>query len=160
MKAHDFNGALSEYLKALSLNPDNPVYHADLAVLYMKLGKPEEAKKEAQRSIALSGDLASPYVVLATAARNEGRHKEAVKYFREAEKRNPYDPFVHYHMAGSYHELGMPAEARFHLGHYYRLNLDRTKALAQFRMALKEKSDADFRREIEEAIINLERNGI
>ena len=46
--------ALKNYKKAIELEPDNPIYHANLAQLYKTMGKNDLAKEEEDRAKALS----------------------------------------------------------------------------------------------------------
>lgn len=160
LKSRNLKEALPEYLEATRLNPENPAYHSDLANIYMQLHHMEMAKRAALKSIQLSKDYAPPYILLGMLAKSEGKHEDAIKYFEEAERLFPYDPYIQYHMAGSYHALNMPARMRLHLGRYYRYNLDREKALMQFKMALEESGDEVFAKKISDEIISLKREGV
>ena len=47
--------ALNNYKKAIELEPDNPIYHSNLAELYKKMGKLDLAREEAERARVLGG---------------------------------------------------------------------------------------------------------
>lgn len=160
LKRMDLNKARQDYQEAIRLNPDNPLYHADMATLYMQLKQMDLAKEEAIRSIELSKENASPYVVLGMAAKGEGNHEEAIKQFKEAERLTPRDTFLHYHMGASYHALNMPAHMHLHQGRFHRYNIKPDTALSQYRMALKETDDAELIKKIRLEILSLIRDGI
>lgn len=159
-KSDDYRHAVIEYEAALRLNPKNPVYHADLAMMYLSLQHLEKAAAEAKESIRLSKEHAAPFVVLALLAQNAERQEEALEYFREAERLNPLNVFVHYHMAGTLHALGMTDRGRYHLAQYFRLNLKAEDALRQLEMALEETEDEAFIEEVKKAIRTLKRDGV
>jgi len=147
LKSLDFRKALPEYLEAIRLEPMNPLYHADLASLYLNQHQTELAKKEALKSIEISNENALPYFVLGMISKDEGAHELAIDFFKKSERLSAYNPLLHYQMAESYHALNMSAAKRLHLGRYYRYKLDRKNALVQFRLGLKESvEEADIKR--------------
>ncbi|MFQ5900040.1 MAG: tetratricopeptide repeat protein, partial [Thermodesulfobacteriota bacterium] len=135
-KSGHLNNAVSEYQEAIRINSDNPIYHADLALIYIKQQKTAIAKEEAIKSLKLSDDYASPHVVLGTIAQVNEHHEIAIKHLEEAEKHAPGDPFIQFQLARSYHILSMSVKELVHLGCYYRLNLEPENALRQFNKAL------------------------
>ncbi|MFQ5780175.1 MAG: M48 family metalloprotease, partial [Nitrospiria bacterium] len=128
--------AQTEYQAAIRDNPDNPVYYADLAHIYMRRRQAAPAKEAALKSLQLSGDGASPHLVLGMIAQAEERHKKAIEHLEEARSRSPNDPFIHLQLARSFHTISMPVEEHFHLGRYFRLILEPEKALRQFHQVL------------------------
>lgn len=160
LKSDNYRNALTEYREAIRLNPEVPLYHADLAITYMHLQQMQKAKEEALKSIKLSKKYASPFIVLGISAANETNFNEAIKYFIEAEKLSPFDPFIHYHMASAYNAIKMTDHGRFHLGQYYRFSLDPENAARQFNMALKETRDKAFARNIEDVLKKIKGEGI
>lgn len=159
-KSFDLKTALGEYKEAIRLNPDNHIYHADLAMLYMQMQHYDLAKEEALKSTNLFEESPSPFIVLGMAAKNTMDYKKAIKYFSKAASINKYDPFIRYHLAGSCYAQKMSTKGRYELGHFYRLNLSPRRALMQFHMALKETKDADFGAKIRKEIDRLMREGI
>ena len=53
LKLNDFNKLASIYEKLVSINPNNPQYHASLAVAYAKIGKIDAAVAEAKKAAQL-----------------------------------------------------------------------------------------------------------
>jgi len=112
------------------------------------------------KSLSISKENPSPFVVLGMAAKNAMDYKSAIKYFSEAAGINKYDPFIRYHLAGSCYAQKLTTKGRYELGHFYRLNLSPKRALMQFHMALKETKDADLGAKIKKEIDRLMREGI
>ena len=159
-KSFDLKTALAEYKEAIEINPDNPIYHADLAMLYMQMQHYDQAREEALKSSALSEESPSAFIVMGMAAKNAMDYKEAIKHFSKAATIDRYDPFIRYHLAGSCYAQKMTTKGRYELGHFYRLSLSPQRALMQFRMALKETNDPDLTIKIKEEIDRLMREGI
>ena len=159
-RSFDLKTALAEYKEAIRLNPDNPIYHADIAMLYMQMQHYDPAKKAAMKSLSLSKENPSPFIVLGMAAKNAMDYKSAIKHFSEAASIDKYDPFIRYHLAGSCYAQKLATKGRYELGHFYRLNLSPKRAIMQFHMALKETKDADLAIKIKEEIDRLMREGI
>jgi len=124
-----------EYREALRLQPDHPLYYADLARVYTRLGQADRAKEAALKSLQLSNKEASPHAVLGMIAQSEERHSEAIEHLKAAQARSPNDPLLHLQLAQSFRALSMPAKEHFHLGRYYRLDLEPEKALRQLNKA-------------------------
>ena len=160
LKSMDYKEALSEYLEAVRLDDMNPLYHADLADLYQKQDKIELAREEALKSVSLSSEYATPYIVLGMIAKNEGSYEKAIEFFKKAEKLSLYNSYLQYQMAESYNALKMPAAERFHLGRYYRYNLDTENALLQFERGLKESDEEVYKKKLRDEIITLKREGV
>jgi predicted Zn-dependent protease len=136
LKSGQFNQAVAEYEEAIKLNPDKAIYYADLATLYMELKQIERARKNALKSLQLSGNYASLYLVLGMIENTEDDYEKAIEYLEKAEKQAPDNPLIQFQMAHSYHGLSMPAQEKFHLGRYYRFSLEPEKAIRQLQKAL------------------------
>ena len=160
LKSQNLKKARTEYLEAIRLNPNEPLYHSDMAMLYLQLKHMELAKASALKSLELSDGYASPHIVLAMIAKAGGNHEEAIKQFKEAEKMTPYDTFIHYQMGDSYHALKKPVLMRLHLAHFYRYNIKPENALMQLHMALEETEDKEFIHKISAEILSIKRDGI
>lgn len=159
-KSFDLKTALAEYKEAIRINPDNHIYHADLAMLYMQMQHYDYAKREALKSVSLYEENPSSFIVLGMAAKSTMDYNNAIKYFSKAASINKYDPFIRYHLAGSCYAKKMTTKGRYELGHFYRLSLSPERALMQFRMALKETDDPDLTKKIHNEIDRLMREGI
>ena len=51
----DWSGALSNFLKAIELSPDNPDYHNSAGYAYQYIGNEEEAKYHFQTAVHFDG---------------------------------------------------------------------------------------------------------
>lgn len=160
LKSLNYNKALPEYLEAIKLDNLNPLYHADLADLYQQQNQLELAKDEAMKSIELSTKNAGPYIVLGMIAKSEEKHQEAIDFFKKAENLSLYNAYLQYQMAESYHALNMPSAKRFHLGRYYRYNLDLENAMLQFERGLEESDRKADKMMFKEEIMTLKREGV
>ncbi|MBE9504543.1 MAG: M48 family metalloprotease [Proteobacteria bacterium] len=160
LKSQDLKKARTEYLEAIRLNPNEPLYHSDMAMLYLQLKHMELAKVSALKSLELSNSYAAPHIVLAMAAKSEGNHEEAIKQFKEAEKMTPYDTFIHYQMGDCYHAFKKPVLMRLHLARFYRYNIKPENALMQLHMALEETEDKELIHQISAEILSIKRDGI
>ena len=159
-RSFDLKTALAEYKEAIRLNPDNPIYHADIAMLYMQMQHYDPAKKAALKSLSISKENPSPFIVLGMAAKNVMDYKSAIKYFSKAASINKYDPFIRYHLAGSCYAQKLTIKGRYELGHFYRLSLSPKRAVMQFHMALKETKDEALVAKINTDIDRIMREGI
>lgn len=131
-RAGQLREAAQKYQAAIRFEPEQAVYHADLAYIWMRLQKADLAKSTALESLRLSRDNPRPHLVLGMIAQSENDHQGAVKHLEEAKTHAPDDAFLHLQLARSYHALSVPEKEKFHLGRYHRLNLEPVKALAQF----------------------------
>jgi predicted Zn-dependent protease len=161
LKSGKFNKALLEYHEAIKLNPNSSIYHADLATLYMELRQFERASEEALKSLNLSGDYASLYLVLGMIEQTKENFEKSIEYLKKAEDRAADNPSIQFQLARSYHALSDSAKEKFHLGRYYRFNLEPEKAIRQYEKALTFVEENDFFKEkIESDMLELKREGI
>ena len=87
LKSGQLKKALLAYQKAIKLNANNPIYHADLATLYMEMKQVEFAKKAVLKSLNLSGDYASLYLVLGMVEQAEKNFEKSIEHLKKAEDR-------------------------------------------------------------------------
>lgn len=161
LKRGDYKRAISEYKEAIRLNPDNPIYHADLALSYIRLEEIALAKEEAERSLKLSRSYPYPYLALGMVALSQSQYEKGLELLKEALALAPYDHSIHYWLAYTYHLLKMPAKEGFHLGRYYRLKIEPERALYQFQKALSFVDEGDvFYQRIKDEIREIQREGL
>ncbi|MFQ5579141.1 MAG: M48 family metalloprotease [Nitrospiria bacterium] len=161
LKSGRLKQAVREYREALRLHPDHPLYYADLSWVYTRLGKADLAREAALKSLQLSKEEAAPHAVLGMIAQAEEHHEEAIEHLHAAITRSPNDPFLHLQMAQSLHALSMSVKEYFHLGRYYRLDLEPEKALRQLNKArLKAEKESPLLKSIQREIREIQREGI
>lgn len=161
LKSRQFKKALLAYQEAIKLNSNNSIYHADLATLYMDMGQVELAKEEALKSLNLSGDYASLYLVLGMIEQAEKNFEEAIEHLKKAEERASDNPSIQFQLARSYHAISESAKEKFHLGRYYRFKLEPEKAIRQFKKALALVEENEFfSQQIESEMRDLKREGL
>lgn len=156
--------AIPEYEAALSVDPENPVYHADLAMAYLKTQDVERARAEAVRSLEGAKPGEAPENaewVLGMLASHSGNYPEAIEWFEKVVRRNPDHAFAHYHAGQAYFKSNRPLEAAYHTGRYLRLNLEPEAALREFRRAKDLAGDrSEMAKAIQEQIDQILTDGI
>jgi predicted Zn-dependent protease len=161
LKSGQLKKAKLEYEEAIKINSNNPIYYSDLATLYIELRQFERAREEALKSLDLSGDYASLYLVLGMAAQDKENFEKSIEHLKKAEERAADNPSIQFQLARSYHAISKPAKEKFHLGRYYRFKLEPEKAIRQFEKALALVEEAEFFSEqIEREMQELKREGI
>lgn len=91
--------AITEMLKATSLQPKDTQVHLDLAELYLEANEPKDAASQADEATRLDPKNAAPFVILGRAAAAQGNEGQAVMEYEKAIQLNPHD-------AGSYIAIG------------------------------------------------------
>jgi superkiller protein 3 len=81
--------AIEGYRKALELKPGDASLHYGLGLVYSRLGKPEEAKREFARSATLDPMYGDTLRYDADYFFNKGLHEEALPLYEEILKRDP-----------------------------------------------------------------------
>ncbi len=113
---------LSALQEAVALEPDSPLYHNALGVLYLNLKQHREALEELKRAVDLDGNYGEALHNLGVAYAEEGKWEEAVRLYRKALSIPAYG-----NSDGTYHNLGWA---------YYNLNR-LPEAEETFRLVLK-----------------------
>src|SRR5262249_26431365 len=80
----DSDGALQAYRDAVRLDPNNPVFHTDLAMFLGNTGRPEEALPEFTRALELNRASADAHMGLSNCQNGLGLLDEAIVSARKA----------------------------------------------------------------------------
>ena len=78
LKAGNMERAVELYNEAIKYNPNNAIYHCNLAAALLQLNRNEEAVSECEKAIAIKPDYARSYSRLGTALHKLGRYQEAL----------------------------------------------------------------------------------
>ena len=92
----------------------NAVLHDDVALLYLNLGRYDDAIAHLDASVRLDPGAAYTYFNLATALRLAGRLEEAIPQYQQALRINPGYAVAHDHLARVFLNLGRSDEALYH----------------------------------------------
>ena len=156
--------SIEAYRAALKLNPGNPVYHADLAMAYLKAQAIDKAEAAALESLKRVGSGEAPayaHLVLGMLEMHSDKPQKATGHFKAVLELNPEYAFAHYHAGQAYFAMDRKPEGIYHTGRYLRLNLKPEAALHEFRRAQKiAEKDSELARMIEEEIRQLRKYGI
>lgn len=84
LRKGDWIGAANSYQQALSLTPDSPGVHNNLAFVLIEQGRLPEARHHLETAIRLDPALFEPYFFLGTIAEQRGELDEAIRCFENA----------------------------------------------------------------------------
>jgi tetratricopeptide (TPR) repeat protein len=98
--------AITEYKKAIALNPNYADAHNILGLAYANKGMRDEAIAEFKKAIALNPNDAEAHNNLGVAYGNKGMLDEAITEFKKAIALNPNYAEAHYNLAVSYYYKG------------------------------------------------------
>ena len=85
-RAEDFEGALVDIAMAISLNPQNAVYYAEEASVYLRIQDPVKAQESVEKSLALDADFAPSHRLLGICFVRQEKNDEACAAFRKAKE--------------------------------------------------------------------------
>jgi hypothetical protein len=85
-RANDLEGALSDIDRALLINNENAVYHAEKASVYLRLQDPANAQISVLKSIELDPEFASAYRILAISLIRQEKKTDACIYLEKAKE--------------------------------------------------------------------------
>lgn len=110
------NGAMDSYKKALAIQPDNPMAQNNLAFLMLENGQDVDMAlsmaQSARRTLPHSPNTAD---TLAWAYYHKGIYGSARSLLEDAEKTNPNDASIQYHLGMVYSKMGNKTDAADHL---------------------------------------------
>ncbi len=107
-----YETAEREYRKILVLEPSRPGLQLELARLYNRLGKPDQALVHAHAARAEAGDAAAPLEVLGNVYRLKAMPAEAEECYRQALDKEPDNSDVRCELADLALKQGRPQQAR------------------------------------------------
>jgi tetratricopeptide (TPR) repeat protein len=83
--------AISEYTKAIELEPKNPILYTERGKIYFRMEKVEEAKKDFQRAIELAPQYLDAQIQMTFVEEHEGKRKEGIKRLEGLAQSYPYN---------------------------------------------------------------------
>ncbi|MBI1875633.1 MAG: tetratricopeptide repeat protein [Acidobacteria bacterium] len=129
------------YEMVIRSDPENAALHDDVAMLYLDLGRADEAVRHFQTSLRLNPQLAAAHYNLATALSVAGRLDEAIREYEEALRINPGYAKAHNNLASVLMSQGELDEAIRHGREALRLNPDNPEAHFTMSRALERQGD-------------------
>jgi predicted O-linked N-acetylglucosamine transferase (SPINDLY family) len=103
--------AMTEYRRAIALQPDLLVAYHSLAELLMSIGRPAEAVVPLTSLVKAAPELSGSWMLLAKAQLAVGQREAAIKSFERVVELYPMSAEARHFMAQTLIELGQPAEA-------------------------------------------------
>jgi tetratricopeptide (TPR) repeat protein len=91
-----FERALVEYHRALSIRPDVPVVYSNIAAIYLNEGRTDQAEPMLKHAIELAPSMPQPYINLASIAISRKSSGDALDYAAKAEKIGGDACWVHF----------------------------------------------------------------
>lgn len=82
----DMEGALEDMKKAITLNPNNPTYYAEIASVYIRLEDYDNAMVGVERALRLAPDFASGYRLKGLCEIRQDKSVEACESFAKAKE--------------------------------------------------------------------------
>lgn len=91
-RANDFDGALKDINTAITMHPENAIYHAEKASVYLRLKDLPQAQASAEKAIELQPEFASAYRILGVCLIRLEKKTEACVHLNKAKELG--DPVV------------------------------------------------------------------
>jgi Flp pilus assembly protein TadD len=106
------DGAISEYQKALSINPNDVVVQARLGVCFQRAGRMEQAQRQYELAVRMNPRYAEAWNNLGSSYHTRGEYNQAIKYYQKAIDNKPS-------LAAAYKNMGAAyfAQGRFEEGY-------------------------------------------
>lgn len=79
-----FQQALDDLERCCKMEPAEPLYQAELASLYYRVGQTDDCVRAARQAIALDAEFPDAYRILAVALRQQGNEAEAKQHLQKA----------------------------------------------------------------------------
>lgn len=105
-----YQEALSDFMKAIALNPKYSDGHFNIGVAYFKQNHIDEALQSYNQAIALKPDSSAAYLNRGVALLNSSRYAEALEDFNRALQINPWDAEALSNRGLTYPRLGNPQD--------------------------------------------------
>ena len=138
-----FAKATAEYIAAQELNADRPEAHLNLALLFAKEQRFDEAKRELQTALSLDPAFAPAAVNLADLDRALGQDADGERVLRDAITRSPDDASLQYVLGLALIREGQKPEALDHLAEAARLDPANARFAYVFAVALNDAGQTD-----------------
>jgi rhomboid protease GluP len=103
-KDRRYNDSIAAYQRALKRRPDLPSIHNNLAVIYTRQGKFEEAEREARAAVGLGEGEAMYHQTLGAVLWHQRRLQEATDQYHRAAVLDPKNAELHEALAAIYQE--------------------------------------------------------
>lgn len=146
--------ALTEFLRAVESDPDEPLVRTNLALTWIRLGDFSAARRELNAALALAPDDAFAHYNLGTLEAQLGRDERAVEHLTAALRADPNQRQAHMNLANALHRLGRSAEALPHYRHAVESDPGNAAArLGEARALVAVGRHAEARRRLEEATV-------
>jgi len=81
-----YQQALDDYAKAIEMNPQSDLYHAELAALQYRFGMYDECEQNARKCIELAPDGSDGYLFLGLAQSKKGKREEGMQNLLKAKE--------------------------------------------------------------------------
>lgn len=107
-----YEEAITEFNKALAIDPDNFVAHLDLGTTLMKMKMPIEAEKHLKEAIKLRPDHSLAYMNLGNLYLRYKKHGFSMEYHLKAVELDPENAIARFNLAYDYYETGQYDLAR------------------------------------------------
>jgi tetratricopeptide (TPR) repeat protein len=147
-----FGRATAEYVAAQNLNADRPEAHINLAALFEREKRFDQAERELTLALALDPSFVPAAVNLADLDRELGREADGERVLRDAIARSPNDAALQHALGLSLIREGHRAEALGHLAAAARLDPSNARFAYVYAMALIDAGQTD------QALVVLERD--
>jgi protein O-GlcNAc transferase len=147
----DFDGAVFSLAAAIQIAPESAPLQANLAYVFLTLGKVLDAEKAARRALAVNPAHSLARMHLAHALARQGRWSEAARDYEEAARRIPgfADPWIG--RANAQLHAGLRREAVATLKHAVTIEPARAEELESFALFTMQYGDEFSAREVFDA---------
>ncbi len=127
----NYSEALSGFLEAINLNPDNWAYYFNLGLTYKKLKNMAEAREAFRQAVERNPESYSANKEMGETLALEGQFDKAAGFYQKAIAINPNDPDGHYNLGVCLVNLGQSEEALCHFQKTIELQPDYAEAYFQ-----------------------------
>jgi type IV pilus assembly protein PilF len=109
LEANEDAAAMSEFKKALSIEPNSHRVYSAIASFYLKKNQLDMAKEYILRALSLDPDNSNYLNTYASILASQGNQKEALKVWEKVEKDPTYPStgVVYFNMGYAYYQLGL-----------------------------------------------------
>ncbi|HUB66948.1 MAG TPA: tetratricopeptide repeat protein [Candidatus Methylacidiphilales bacterium] len=135
------NEAISQYQKALELNPRDDLAYNDLAQAFLREGQMDQAIIQLQRALAVNPNSGVTYVNLGDALAQKGEEDQAMTQYRRALEINPHLAEAHDNLGAGLLQKGEVDEAMAHFQQTLALEPGNAKAHNNLGWAFLQKGD-------------------